>query len=202
MAATDLLLFTAHCDDAELWAGGTITRLARNGGRVCVAIANHDPTRRREAELSARILGYEVTFHEGSAGSLAWAQDVLESTAPDVLMTHPVADPHFEHARLGATIIEALTKSLHRKAYPRRWYAYDTYYSTTSEGFSLLIDISDEFETKASALRCHKSQQPDELVAMARSMNSLNGQRIRASYAEAFQPFPLLGRWPRLRDLP
>jgi hypothetical protein len=40
------------------------------------------------------------------------------------------------------------------------------------------------------------------LIKMARTMNSLHGVRIRAEYAEAFYPFPLLGRIPRLREFP
>jgi len=202
MCTADLLLFVAHCDDAELWAGGTITRMALASKRVLVAIANHDPTRRKEVELSAKVLGYEVLFRDDDVNPLVWAKQILETSTPDVLMTHPIRDPHFEHAGLSAIVIEALTKSHHRKVYPRRWYALDTYYSTVSEGFSILIDISGQFEKKVSALRCHNSQHPDGLVEMARTMNSLNGQRIRADYAEAFQVFSLLGRWPRLRDLP
>ncbi|MFI4987162.1 MAG: PIG-L deacetylase family protein [Alphaproteobacteria bacterium] len=202
MRTADLLLFTAHCDDGELWAGGTIARMVQSGKRVILAVANHNPTRRCEAEFSAKILGCEAWFRGGDVSPLDWAQQSLEAAAPEVLATHSIRDPHFEHANLSAVIIQALTKLHDRKAYPRRWYSFDTYYSTVSEGFPVLIDISGHFEQKVSALRCHQSQGPDGLVEMARTMNSLHGQRIRADYAEAFHVFPLLGRWPRLRDLP
>jgi hypothetical protein len=43
---------------------------------------------------------------------------------------------------------------------------------------------------------------PAELIETARMMNALHGARIRVKYAEAFYPFALLGRWPRLRELP
>jgi LmbE family N-acetylglucosaminyl deacetylase len=202
MASTELLLFAAHCDDGELWAGGTISRLVENGKRVVLAIAHHDATRRSEAEASGTVLGCEVRFRENGVDLFEWVNACLSEIRPDILATHPIGDPHFEHDELGGTVSRVLTKSRQRKTYPRRWYWFDTYYSTKPEGLPLLIDISDHFDRKRSALECHRSQSPDDLVEMARTMNALHGRRIRADYAEAFHVFPLLGRWPRLRDLP
>jgi LmbE family N-acetylglucosaminyl deacetylase len=202
MASTDLLLFAAHCDDGELWAGGTIAKLVEGGRRVRLAIAYHDGQRRNEAEAGAAALGCEVWFREDDADLFKWVSFCLHEARPEVLMTHPAGDPHFEHDEVGRTVGRALTKSRRRKEYPSRWYWFDTYNSTLSLGFPLLIDISSSFDRKCSALECHLSQVPAELIEMARTMNALHGARIRARYAEAFYPFPLLGRWPRLRELP
>lgn len=199
---TDLLLFTAHCDDGELWAGGTISRLVACGKRVVLAIAHHDSVRRVEAESSAAVLGCEVWFKEEEVGLMEWASTCLNDARPIVLMTHAIWDPHFEHEAIGQNVRHVLTKSKHRQAYPQRWYSLDTYYSTESVGFPILIDISSHFQQKLSALDCHHSQTPGDLAEMARTMNALHGQRIRVQYAEAFYPFSLLGRLPRLRELP
>jgi LmbE family N-acetylglucosaminyl deacetylase len=199
---TDLLLFTAHCDDGELWAGGTISKLVECGKRVVLAIAHHDTVRRGEALAGAAVLGCEVWFKEEQVGLVEWASTCLNDARPVVLMTHAVSDPHFEHESISQSVRQVLTKSKHRRAYPQRWYSLDTYYSTESVGFPILIDISSHFQQKLSALDCHNSQSPGDLAEMARTMNALHGQRIRVQYAEAFYPFPLLGRLPRLRELP
>jgi LmbE family N-acetylglucosaminyl deacetylase len=198
----DLLLLAAHCDDGELWAGGTIARLVESGKRVVLGIAHHDSVRRREAEAGAAILGCETWYRKKQTKLLEWASTCLNAACPEVLMTHQIGDPHFEHHELGEVVRKALTKSSHRKTYPRRWYWLDTYYSTQSPGTPVLIDISAHFARKCSALDCHDSQTPSALIEMAQTMNALHGQRIRAEYAEAFYPFALLGRWPKLRELP
>lgn len=202
MVSTDLLFFAAHCDDGELWAGGTIANLVERGKRVTLAIAHHDSRRLSEAEAGAAILGCEVCFKENNADLFEWVCSCLHEARPEVVITHPIGDPHFEHDEIGQIVGRALTKSRQRKEYPRRWYWCDNYNSTSAVGLPLLIDISDFFDRKCSALECHRSQSPDDLVDMARTMNALHGRRIRTKYAEAFYVFPLLGRWPRLRDLP
>jgi LmbE family N-acetylglucosaminyl deacetylase len=202
MPATKLLLFAAHCDDGELWSGGTIARLTELRKRVVLAISHHDAIRRREARQGAAILGCEVWFRQNSDDTLQWATRCLHEAQPEVLVTHPIADPHFEHSDLSSAVIKALTKSKQRKLYPVRWYWFDTYYSAQSPGFPILINITRYFDRKCRALGCHRSQKPQELLDMARVMNRLHGQRSRVQYAEAFHPFSLLGRVPLLRNLP
>lgn len=197
-----LLLLVAHCDDAELWAGGTIGRLIDQGHRVVIAIAHHNSVRKREATASASLLGYEVWYRHVRTSIVDWTGTCLRTARPEVLMTHHTGDPHFEHRQLGELTLRALTKSRQRSAYPQRWYWLDTYYSTQELGCPVLIDISAAFPRKCLALECHRSQNPSSLVTMARAMNQLHGLRIRTQYAEAFFPFALLGRWPKLRELP
>jgi LmbE family N-acetylglucosaminyl deacetylase len=202
MQGTALMLFVAHCDDGELWAGGTVAHLTNAGKRVVFAIANNDHLRRAEAEAGAAVLKCELRFREAKQDITEWVGQMLETEAPEVLVCHPTSDPHFEHSALSASVMRALTKSRQRASFPQRWYWFDTYYAGGPGTVPILIDISSVFENKTAALRCHISQEPDRLVAMAVAMNSLHGQRIRTTYAEAFYPFSLLGRWPRLRYLP
>jgi LmbE family N-acetylglucosaminyl deacetylase len=172
------------------------------GQHVVLAVAHHDGTRRNEAEAGAAILGCDIWFREKGEDLAEWSAGCLHKAKPVVIATHPIGDPHFEHEELGEVIKRVLTKSKVRKDYPLRWYCFDTYYSTSTFGPPVLIDISGHFQQKCMALKCHCSQNPEGLVEMARTTNSLNGQRIRVEYAEAFFIFPLLGRWPTLRDLP
>ncbi|HEX3106743.1 MAG TPA: PIG-L deacetylase family protein [Terriglobales bacterium] len=202
MPATELLLLTAHCDDGELWAGGTVKKFVQTGSRVVLAIANHDAQRRREAEKGAAVLGCEVWFRQSNDDLTQWTSRCLHEAQPEVLITHPLTDPHFEHGEVAGVVRKALTKSKQRRRYPMRWYYFDTYYSTEHLGIPFLIDISSHFDLKCKALKCHRSQEPAGLIAMARKMNQLHGEKIRVKYAEAFYPFSLLGRFPLFRDLP
>jgi N-acetylglucosamine malate deacetylase 1 len=197
-----LLALAAHCDDGELWAGGVIAKLVEAGKPVVLAVANYDPIRRKESEASGNILGCDVWFRPEGLDPGEWVSRCVVQARPEVLMTHPLHDPHFEHRELSNAVMRGLTKSRDRRLFPARWYWFDTYYSTHSEGTPVLVDISPQFSKKLAALKRHWSQTPTSLIDMARTMNTLSGRKIRVQYAEAFYMFPLLGRWPQLRDSP
>lgn len=197
------LLLTAHCDDAELWAGGTLARWAEEGRRCVVGVAFHDDTRRAETLRSSAILQYHPRFKPLDQAMRAWVLDLLMEARPEVLLTHGETDPHFEHQIVHRSTIEALTKFPHRREGPQRWYAFDSYYQTRAPGvWPMAVDISQAIELKLMALDQHQSQNPEELCDMARQSAAMVGLRIRAAFAEAFYPFDLLGRWPMLRCMP
>ncbi len=197
------LIITAHCDDAELWAGGTILNYVNKGWTVIVAVANHCEKRRKEASYSASILGTKILFHPIEQVLSNWISTILEEHKPTVLVTHSPNDPHIQHRQCHEATLKALIVSKSRSQYPARWYVFDQYYLTAQlVGCPILVDISEYVDCKLEALRAHKSQNPEELIDMALAMNRLHGMKIRVRYAEAFYPFPLLGRWPHLRHLP
>lgn len=201
--ACHALLFTAHCDDAELWAGGTLARWANLGRRCVVGITFHDEARRAESRDSAALLGYEARFREPTLSIADWMSQLFSELRPEVLLVHPLDDPHPAHRAVHEQTILALTQSTQRRASPRRWYAFDSYYLTRIPGnWPLLVDISAVFDRKLAALALHRSQHRSELERMARVVGGTLGMRARVDYAEAFHPFDLLGRWPTLRDLP
>lgn len=197
----DIAVFVAHCDDAEVWAGGIISKTCSQEGIVDVYIANHDNVRRKEAEKSAAELGYKTHFRPEKLPLREWAKQGLHGSRPEVLLTHPANDPHLEHREVWLAVEWALKDSKNRRKYPLRWYSFDTYYLTLSrDEFPILIDITDSLEAKCRAIACHQSQNTEELIAMVQASNVLHGMKVRTKYAEAFYPFALLGRWPQLRE--
>jgi LmbE family N-acetylglucosaminyl deacetylase len=110
-----ILLMTAHPDDADIMAGGTIARWADEGHDVHSVIftrgekGHEDPTmtadlvatlREAEQRTAAAILGVpRVTFLDFVDGELAWAGQRMAEAAtrivrlerPEVVMTH---DPY------------------------------------------------------------------------------------------------------------
>lgn len=203
-SACHALVLTAHCDDAELWAGGTLARWAESGLRCVVGIAFHNQIRRTEAQRSAVILGYEPRFMPPEGDLTSWILDLLMQCQPEVLLTHPENDPHFQHQCLHRCVVEALTRFPHRKASPKRWYAFDSYYQTRLPPgiWPMTVDIGETLDRKLSALAVHQSQDAGNLTHMARHTAAMAGMRTRMDFAEAFYPFDLLGRWAVLRDLP
>src|SRR5206468_4170107 len=54
----------AHPDDAELWAGGILTKITSSGGTATIVVAHHDAERDAEARAGAAILGANIRFLE------------------------------------------------------------------------------------------------------------------------------------------
>jgi LmbE family N-acetylglucosaminyl deacetylase len=199
--AADIAIFTAHCDDAEVWAGGTIAKICSQGARIDVHIAFSNKIRREEAIRSAAELGHQVFFRSYDISLQEWIGNSLHQSKAEVLLTHPPTDPHIEHREVFHAVEWAHQNSNMRRQYPSRWYLFDSYYLTRSpETIPILLDITETFELKCKAIGIHCSQNTDELTMMVRASNTLHGMKIRCQFAEAFYPFPLLGRWPRLRE--
>lgn len=196
------LFITAHCDDAELWAGGTICKYINKGWSVNVAITFFDEIRKKESIRSAGLIGYEIFFYDSGGQSInQWIKELIGMCKPEVIFTHQENDLHYRHSQVFHETLIALTKT--KEKFPKRWYMYDTYFlSRIPSDFPILIDISKFFINKISSLKYHRSQNPDTLIKMATSINSLHGQKIRTKYAEAFYPFSLLGKLPKLLDIP
>jgi LmbE family N-acetylglucosaminyl deacetylase len=198
-----VLLLTAHCDDAELWAGGTIVRYVAAGWRVLVGIAHHDPRRREESEEGGRILGFAPSFREAGMPLVAWVRECLAEAEAEVLLTHAPRDLHPQHKNVYAAAFRALQGETYDRWCPSRFYSFDTYLLTRVPATTpVLIDISSEFPRKCRALRAHRSQAAGQLVRMTRYISGLHGMQLRTRYAEAFYPLQLMGGWPALRDLP
>lgn len=117
-AARRILIITAHPDDADVHAGGTIARWVDDGYEVRAVVAtsgdkgHDDPSitreqlvalRRAEQRRAAAILGVtHVTFLDYEDGELAWAGPrlaeeitrTIREVRPDIVLTHdPFAGP-------------------------------------------------------------------------------------------------------------
>ncbi len=115
-----VLAFMAHPDDAEIFCGGTLIRLAEAGWQVHIATATAGDCgsatlsaeeigriRRGEAAAAARLIGatyhcleeldVNVTF---SARANRKAIDLFRDVAPGLLLTHPRHDYMMDHEQV------------------------------------------------------------------------------------------------------
>lgn len=199
-----VLTVMAHPDDAELWAGGTLARLAKSGAAVTIAVPEHaDAIRNTEAATAADELGARYQpYPTVNANTL---QDLLDTVRPEVVVTHPLEDVHPDHRHVAHTLTAALPEVVIATGFPRRVYTGDTYNGLTGHGpvaAHTIIDVTDAWGLKMRALAAHTSQPiAEHFGPMAETLGRLWGSRIGARYGENFTPLPVLGRVPAATTL-
>jgi N-acetylglucosamine malate deacetylase 1 len=127
-----ILVLTAHPDDAEVSAGGTIARMVEEGSTVeNVLISDRSVwTGQTEAEMAAaaRALGIEASPHlisalEFDSGPTEWrlhqaATAVEEHVgSPDLIITHDLEDSHQDHR-----FVSQVATILNRRNRASLWY--------------------------------------------------------------------------------
>ena len=188
----------AHCDDAEIWCGGTFVKLLAQGVGMTWVIATSDPVRQAEAKRSAALWpNLTVEFLGGSdmqafdrAEDTIRLRDLLERTRPHVVVTHHPGDLHRDHQACFRALQSALLMC-GPKVRPTRILACNSYFfsGASQPPFvpDTVIDISGQVAAKHSLISHHASQEPEHWIEMAERMDSLMGMRSGVAAAEGFQ---------------
>ncbi|WP_301549408.1 PIG-L deacetylase family protein [Catellatospora citrea] len=189
----------AHADDAELWAGGTLAAHARAGGRTVVAVPRSNATRDGEAEAGAKLLGAECELLDDLATHTV--ADLLTRLQPDAVITHSPEDIHPAHRTTATTLLAVLPEVVIANGRPARVYHCDGYNGLDMYGRPLhlpvIVDVSATWDLKQRAACAHASQPiTSHFWPMVETLGRLHGMRTGTTYAEAFQPMPVLGRLP------
>ena len=179
----DILVFAAHPDDAELACSGTIMKHVDQGYKVgIVDITQGDlgtrgdvPTRMKEAEASAKILGlsarenlklpdgkFENTFEFQLPLIVA-----LRKYQPEIVITNALHDRHPDHGKgqtlasdacflAGLMKIETTWDGIIQKAHrPEVVYHYIQDYHIEPD---FVVDVTPFYERKEAAIRAFKTQ--------------------------------------------
>jgi LmbE family N-acetylglucosaminyl deacetylase len=169
------LVITAHPDDAEWWAGGTLAGLAATGNRVILVLGtsgeqganvpNLGVIREDEQQQAAKILGYaEVIFlrHPDrqlsqSAAYLPELKDLIRRISPNAVITFDVASEgwiyhHEDHRAAGRTAWEA--------ASDRPDLAFYLFHTSAPD---VLVDYTPVKEQKKEALTILQGYQPPSI---------------------------------------
>jgi LmbE family N-acetylglucosaminyl deacetylase len=199
-----ILAITAHPDDAELWAGGTLA-LHASTADVTIAVSRHERERIAEAEAGATILGARLRLLD-SPPNVQEITALLLELRPEVVITHPQHDVHPDHRATSTAVLAALPDAVIASGRPERVYTTDTYNSLCLDGpmrATAIIDVTEAFATKMRALDAHQGTQPiaSHFAPMAENLARLWGARIGRPHAEAFAAVPVLGRVPAASSL-
>lgn len=167
-----VLALTAHPDDLEFFAGGTLRRLALAGSEIVAGVLTDGEkggnrpalaaVRRAEMERCARILGYRrVEFASLTDYGLPEDPRVEREVArlwrevqPDIVLAFDPLElvpgmANRDHKTLGRTVADI---ARHHAADSVRVYFYGTRHP------SVLVDISSVLEDKIRAVLAHQSQ--------------------------------------------
>ena len=179
----DILVFAAHPDDAELSMGGTIARFTANGLKVGIAdltkaelsTRGNTSLRAKETNEASRILKLKVRENlELPDGNISATEDSLKKVVsiirkyePKIVFAPYFNDRHPDHIDTSILIKRAMFSSglekfktkLNGKSQPpcrpkKLFYYMQTYLFEPS----VIVDITDYFETKMKSCRAYKSQ--------------------------------------------
>ncbi len=216
----DLLAIAAHRDDVELTCGGTLAKAVRAGHRVGIldltqgetGTRGDATTRAAEAERAARALGVPVRLNAGlpdahlqnDEPSRAKLVELIRATRPRVVILPFPVGRHPDHriaSELGrdACYLAGLAKyggagPAHR---PFK-ILYALAYREDPVKPSFVVDISDSFDIKMTAIRCYASQfdgakaageihpTGQDLYELIRIQSAHYGSLIRSAYGEPF----------------
>jgi LmbE family N-acetylglucosaminyl deacetylase len=226
-----ILALGAHPDDLELHCFGTLAKYVKNGHTVYTStVANGNKghyqikpkelaeIRRKETSDAAKLIGavyigldvgdMEIDSHDREQQRKV--TDLIRKVKPDLIITHGPDDYMPDHTETSKLIFyAAFASSL--PSYVTELPFHDdvvpVYYMENSAGINFnpgeYVDITEEYELKLNAIKCHKSQMKwlDEhdgfnMLDSARICAEFRGGQCKAKYAEAFAQSKI---WPRLR---
>jgi len=214
-----ILVITAHPDDVDISAGGTVARWAREGKEVRYVLCtsgnrgSDDPEmtperlgeiREAEQRAAAQILGVAgLTFlrHEDCEveETLTFRRelaDLIRTFRPEVLVTH---DPwaryriHPDHRAVGFTALAAIVTAgnqMLREGSPP--HAVIQVYLFQTDKPDYWVDITETFDLKIRAIREHRSQTAhsgEVMTERVREWAERAGKEAGVPLAEGFRAF-------------
>jgi bacillithiol biosynthesis deacetylase BshB1 len=197
----DVLAFSAHPDDIELAAAGTLIKLSKKGYAVGVADMTRGEfgtrgtkeVRQKEAEEAAVLMGVKVReCLDIPDGSVTVTREnhlkvikLLRKYKPRIVINHYWKARHADHMATSQIVTEACYLSGLAKIdtgqerwRPKRILYHQLHYDVVP---SFLVDVSDVIEQKWKVVRAHKSQffdpeskEPETLLSAPTFLEMIN----------------------------
>lgn len=222
MGRVKLMAFGAHPDDIEFVCAGTLTKYKQAGHDVAIAISTNGEVgspvlsksevaamREKEArESAAKIgaeffwLGYPDEFLFNSKEVRLHYIDVVRQFRPDIIICPDKdADYHPDHTTTGQIIwdihVMVTVPNIKTQTSPCEKIP-EIFFMDTTSGVNFYpefyVDITKQWETKASMIACHKSQETwmiDQYgvscVEFGKTQSRFRGFQAGCKYAEGFR---------------
>lgn len=206
-----ILVIAAHNDDPIFGAGGTLAKYAKEGKKIKTIIFSYGElshpqlkpeiiikTRKRETNKADKILGGQGVEYMDmrDANMLLHIRKpeikqkliyLVQKENPDKIFTHGANDLHTHHI----VIYQLIKKLIKENKINCPVYSFDIWNILKLRKRSiptLVVDITDTFQTKIEALRTHKSQ-INTLMSLGWVIHfkaRMNGWNNNVKYAEVF----------------
>jgi bacillithiol biosynthesis deacetylase BshB1 len=180
---SDIIVFSAHPDDAELGCGGVIKDCTNKGIRVTLIDATKGELGSRgsveqraiESKNADKVLGINqrinLGFEDGNLRVNSEYSDIIATyirlIKPKLLLLPPKFERHPDHEGMHAIVRKAFFISgLHSKSLkykendtlPWRPHSLYSYIQAYHQEPDFIIDISDTFSDKIASIQCYESQ--------------------------------------------
>ncbi len=160
-----ILAVGAHPDDIELGCGATLALFKKRGHEVYLLVltkgeASGDPLlRKKECELSARILGADKLFFGNlkdtritdGVETVMEIERYIKELMPDVIFAHSPKDGHQDHRNVGMAALSAGRNS-------KKVLLYESPAALREFLPQVFVDVTSTFETKLEALKSYGTQ--------------------------------------------
>jgi bacillithiol biosynthesis deacetylase BshB1 len=174
----DLIAFGAHPDDVELFAGGTLAKMAALGHAVGIVDLTRGEAgtrgtsaiRFQEARKAAKVLKVKIRENlglpDGEVSLTSEARNkiirIIREFRPSLVLTHHWDDRHPDHTNTSLLVSAAV----HHAGLVKIRTGQESYRPGTILYFklpagvrpSLIVDVSEFDNQKMRAIRCHRSQ--------------------------------------------
>ncbi len=178
MNKVDLLVISAHPDDAEISAAGTIIKSVKEGKKVALVDLTQGELGTRgsaelrvvEAENASRIMGTHFRenlemadcFFTDTPENKTRVIDAIRKYRPEIVFTNSLRDRHPDHARAAKLVADCcfyagLPKIVtnYEAWRPRALYHFNQDYYNTPD---FVIDITEHMDQKIETLKAFSSQ--------------------------------------------
>jgi len=195
----------AHPDDESLSSGGTIAKYSRTDHKVCSVCFSSSPERKKEYFEAIKELGCEETRIYDYENVIDFEREItkdfisfLLEFRPEIIITHLEDDYHIDHRTCYRIVREAIEWAAHETQYDNPHLVSKLYVTETTiliPNPQILVDISEYYDIKESAIKCYKSQLykggENFYVNFHKYRTKMRGTQASTEYAEAFSQIPL-----------
>jgi bacillithiol biosynthesis deacetylase BshB1 len=179
----DILVFTAHPDDAELSCSGTIITHVNQGKKVGIVDLTRGELgtrgtpelRAREAEAATKVMGLAVRENLGFRDGFFVDDEehrlqvvkMIRKYRPEVILANAVHDRHPDHGRASKLVSEScfiaglkMVQTAHEGQSQATWRPKAVYHYIQSIFIEpdFIVDVSEAWERKMESIRCFRSQ--------------------------------------------
>ncbi len=203
----DVLIISPHPDDAELFIGGTVKKLSKEGRNICIIDMTEGEMstrgtvelRSEERENASKILGIQARYSLNLPDSSIYQNHILSNREqisrvvyairtikPKIIIAPYFENRHPDHSATHNIIRDALFYANLQKFefvgslnnVTKHNVSTVLWYMCRMEFTpSFIVDVTDEYEDKKKAIYCYSSQ----VTSTSGTMNNLNTKTLVSS---------------------